>query len=118
MPDLRDTLVTSFCIDPRYFSQTLRSYAGAAFGLEPRLSQSAYFRYHNQSKACSGLYFVGAGVHPGAGLPGVLSSAKVLEKLVPRPSRPLALANRARPSVDRHQPRDAAGLVSGGCDDV
>jgi phytoene desaturase len=61
---------------------------GAAFGLEPRLTQSAYFRYHNRSDDVGGLYFVGAGTHPGGGVPGVLSSAKVLERIVPRPAHP------------------------------
>ncbi len=85
LPGLRDNLATSFHVDPRYFESELRSYRGAAFGLEPTLRQSAYFRFHNRSEDVDGLYFVGAGVHPGAGLPGVLSSAKVLERVVPRP---------------------------------
>ena len=59
---------------------------GAAFGIEPRLSQSAFFRYHNRSEDVGGLYFVGAGTHPGAGMPGVLTSAKVLERLIPAPA--------------------------------
>ena len=87
LPGLRDHLVTDFHVDPRYFEGELRSYAGAAFGLEPTLRQSAYFRFHNQSEDVDGLYFVGAGVHPGAGLPGVLSSAKVLDRVVPQPAR-------------------------------
>jgi len=85
LPGLRDNLATSFHLDPRYFEGELRSYRGAAFGLEPTLRQSAYFRFHNRSEDVGGLYFVGAGVHPGAGLPGVLSSAKVLERVVPQP---------------------------------
>ena len=85
LPGLRDNLVTQFHVDPTYFEDELRSYRGAAFGLEPTLRQSAYFRFHNASEDVAGLYFVGAGVHPGAGLPGVLSSAKVLERVVPRP---------------------------------
>jgi phytoene desaturase len=85
LPGLRDNLATSFHVDPRYFEGELRSYRGAAFGLEPTLRQSAYFRFHNRSEDVGGLYFVGAGVHPGAGLPGVLSSAKVLERVVPLP---------------------------------
>jgi phytoene desaturase len=85
LPGLRDNLVTQFHVDPTYFEDELRSYQGAAFGLEPTLRQSAYFRFHNASEDVAGLYFVGAGVHPGAGLPGVLSSAKVLERVVPRP---------------------------------
>jgi phytoene desaturase len=87
LPGLRDNLATQFFVDPRYFEGELRSYRGAAFGLEPTLTQSAYFRFHNRSEDVGGLYFVGAGVHPGAGLPGVLSSAKVLERVVPHPTR-------------------------------
>jgi phytoene desaturase len=87
LPGLRDNLATSFHLDPRYFEGELRSYRGAAFGLEPTLRQSAYFRFHNRSEDVDGLYFVGAGVHPGAGLPGVVSSAKVLERVVPQPER-------------------------------
>jgi phytoene desaturase len=85
LPGLRENLVTQFHVDPCYFEGELRSYRGAAFGLEPTLRQSAYFRFHNRSEDVEGLYFVGAGVHPGAGLPGVLSSAKVLERVVPQP---------------------------------
>jgi phytoene desaturase len=54
----------------------LNSHLGSAFSLEPRLLQSAYFRVHNRDAALSGLYFVGAGTHPGAGIPGVVNSAK------------------------------------------
>jgi len=86
LPGLRDHLVTQFHVDPTYFEGELRSYRGAAFGLEPTLRQSAYFRFHNASEDVAGLYFVGAGVHPGAGLPGVLSSAKVLDRVVPAPA--------------------------------
>jgi phytoene desaturase len=67
---------------PADFQSTLRSADGAAFGPEPSLGQSAYFRYHNRS-SIEGLYFVGAGTHPGAGVPGVLSSARLLERIVP-----------------------------------
>lgn len=82
LPGLRENLVTQFSVDPRYFQEELRSTDGAAFGLAPRLTQSAYFRYHNACPDVGGLYFVGASTHPGAGLPGVLCSAKVLERLV------------------------------------
>lgn len=85
LPGLRDNLVTQFQFDPRYFETELQSYQGAAFGPEPTLRQSAYFRFHNVSEDVRGLYFVGAGVHPGAGLPGVLSSAKVVEKVIAEP---------------------------------
>ncbi|MCA9618384.1 MAG: phytoene desaturase, partial [Myxococcales bacterium] len=91
LPGLRDNLVTAFSVDPRYFEGPLRSYQGAAFGPEPRLRQSAYFRYHNVSEDVKGLYFVGAGTHPGAGMPGVLCSAKVLERVFPAAERPVPL---------------------------
>jgi phytoene desaturase len=68
---------------PLDFSERLLSYRGAAFGLEPLLTQSAWFRPHNQSEELKNLYLVGAGTHPGAGLPGVLSSARVLDRVVP-----------------------------------
>ena len=77
------SISTRFSVDPRYFRDELRSHQGAAFGIEPTLRQSAYFRYHNRSSDVGDLYFVGAGTHPGAGLPGVLCSAKVLERVVP-----------------------------------
>lgn len=89
IPGLRDHLVTSQFITPSYFEEELRSIDGAAFGLEPVLTQSAWFRYHNKSDDVDGLYFVGASTHPGAGIPGVLSTAKVMEKLVPRPEAPV-----------------------------
>jgi phytoene desaturase len=76
---------------PPDFETTLRSVDGAAFGPEPVLTQSAWFRYHNRAPDLDGLYFVGAGVHPGAGVPGVLSSARVLERVVPDPAEPEAL---------------------------
>ena len=59
-----------------------KSVWGAGFSIAPILSQSAYFRYHNKDPEISNLFFVGAGTHPGAGVPGVLSSAKVTERLI------------------------------------
>ncbi len=85
LPGLRDHIVTKSFIDTRFFAKELRSYDGAAFGPQPLLTQSAWFRYHNQSEDVGGLYFVGAGTHPGAGMPGVLSSAKVLDRVIPEP---------------------------------
>lgn len=76
MPGLRSQIVTQRIITPKYFENDLNSYQGAAFSLEPLLSQSAFFRTHNREPALDGLYFVGAGTHPGAGLPGVVGSAK------------------------------------------
>lgn len=84
VPALTDNLVTDHVITPNYFEKDLQSEHGAAFGIEPSFRQSAYFRFHNRSEDVEGLYFVGANTHPGAGVPGVLCSAKVLEKVVPK----------------------------------
>jgi phytoene desaturase len=83
VPGLRENLVTEHMITPQHFQDELNSLHGAAFSIQPTLGQSAYFRFHNQSEDVGGLYFVGAGTHPGAGLPGVLSSAKVVDRLIP-----------------------------------
>jgi phytoene desaturase len=83
LPGLRDEIVTSFYTTPQDFHDRLLSFKGAAFGFEPRLTQSAWFRPHNRSEDVEGLFMVGAGNHPGAGIPGVLSSAKALEKVLP-----------------------------------
>ncbi len=83
LPGLHDALVTSRILTPQDFQDRLCSFRGAAFGMEPVLTQSAYFRPHNQSEDIERLYLVGAGTHPGAGLPGVLSSARILDKVVP-----------------------------------
>ena len=83
LPGLDASLVTSRVLTPQDFHDTLSSYHGAAFGMEPILTQSAWFRPHNVSEDVRGLYLVGAGTHPGAGLPGVLCSAKVLDTVVP-----------------------------------
>jgi len=83
LPDLQKNLVTSRVITPLDFQERLWSFKGAGFGLEPLLLQSAWFRPHNRSEDVTGLYMVGAGTHPGAGVPGVLMSAKALETVVP-----------------------------------
>lgn len=83
LPDLENQIVTSHLLTPQDFQDRLSSVQGAAFGLEPVLTQSAWFRPHNRSEEIAGLYLVGAGTHPGAGLPGVLSSARVLDTLIP-----------------------------------
>jgi phytoene desaturase len=83
LPDLDQHVVESFTLTPQGFLDDLLSLKGAAFGPQPVLLQSAYFRPHNKSEDVEGLYLVGAGTHPGAGLPGVLSSAKVLERVLP-----------------------------------
>lgn len=82
LPDLSQHIVTERRIDPRYFEQTLNSYLGSAFGPEPVLTQSAYFRPHNVSQDIKNLYFCGAGTHPGAGIPGVIASGKIVADMV------------------------------------
>ena len=82
LPDLQRHIVTECMIDPRHFQTRLNSYLGAGFSVEPILTQSAWFRPHNRSEDIDNLYFVGAGTHPGAGLPGVLSSSIIVEELI------------------------------------
>ena len=96
LPGIKENLKTSFHIDPRHFEGTLRSKDGAAFGVEPILRQSAYFRFHNKSPDVGGLYFCGANTHPGAGLPGVLCSAKVLDRVLPEPTQRLDIPEASR----------------------
>ena len=84
MPGLSASIVTERVIDPRHFRDTLNSYLGSAFSVEPILTQSAWFRPHNRSEDVGNLYFAGAGTHPGAGIPGVLSSGKIVAELIGR----------------------------------
>jgi len=81
-PGLRANLVTRFHYTPADFGRDLSAHLGSAFSLEPLLRQSAYFRAHNRDDAISNLYFVGAGTHPGAGIPGVVGSAKATANLM------------------------------------
>ncbi|WP_439574778.1 phytoene desaturase [Phreatobacter sp.] len=83
MPGLGRHIVTSRVMTPDHFRDELNAPHGAAFSLEPVLTQSAWFRPHNRSEDVANLYLVGAGTHPGAGLPGVLSSARILDEIVP-----------------------------------
>ena len=83
MPGLGAEVISQKLMTPQDFHDNLWSYKGAAFGLEPLLLQSAWFRPHNRSEDVPGLYMVGAGTHPGAGVPGVLMSTKALEKVIP-----------------------------------
>ena len=83
LPDLQNHVVTSRVMTPLDFQNRLLSYKGAAFGMEPLMLQSAWFRPHNRSEDVDNLFMVGAGTHPGAGVPGVLMSAKALETVVP-----------------------------------
>ncbi len=82
MPGLRRHLVHSFYMTPLDFQSDYLSLWGSGFSVAPIFSQSAWFRFHNKAPGVDGLYFVGAGTHPGAGVPGVLCSAKVLQNVV------------------------------------
>ena len=87
MPGLGDALTSSFFTTPKDFETNLLSVNGAAFGLEPQLFQSAWFRPHNKSEELDNLFLVGASTHPGAGVPGVISSAKILDAIAPDPDK-------------------------------
>ncbi|MBB4836987.1 phytoene dehydrogenase-like protein [Sphingomonas kyeonggiensis] len=82
IPDLRKRIATIFHYSPADFATDLGAHLGNAFSLEPLLTQSAYFRAHNRDDHFSNLYFVGAGTHPGAGIPGVVASAKATASLI------------------------------------
>tara|TARA_B100001173_G_C16006817_1_gene555920 strand:+ start:182 stop:1648 length:1467 start_codon:yes stop_codon:yes gene_type:complete len=82
LPDIKKNVVSDFYLTPDYFEKDLATLYGSGFSIQPKFSQSAYFRFHNQSEIFKNLYFVGAGTHPGAGMPGVISSAKVLDKFL------------------------------------
>jgi phytoene desaturase len=84
LPDLSSHIVTEHHIDPLHFRDELNSYKGTAFSVEPTLFQSAWFRPHNHSEDIPNLYCVGAGTHPGAGLPGVMSSGKIVAEIIGR----------------------------------
>ncbi|MEM9145160.1 MAG: phytoene desaturase family protein [Pseudomonadota bacterium] len=86
LPGLGEHIVSERIMTPLDFRDRYRSPHGAGFALEPRLLQSAWFRPHNRSEEVDGLYLVGAGTHPGAGLPGVVTSARLLDQLVPHAS--------------------------------
>ncbi len=82
IPDIKDRIVTKFAYAPPDFRDDLAAHQGSAFSLEPILTQSAWFRVHNRDDAIANLYFVGAGTHPGAGIPGVVGSAKATAALM------------------------------------
>ncbi|HEX8384579.1 MAG TPA: phytoene desaturase family protein [Rubricoccaceae bacterium] len=86
LPGLSEHLTASLTLDPQGFHDDYLALKGAAFSFEPTLLQSAYLRPHNKSEDVDGLFLVGAGTHPGAGMPGVLSSARVLDTVVPDPA--------------------------------
>ena len=82
LPNLKKNIVHDFFMSPKNFEKDYLSYQGSGFSVAPFFNQSAWFRFHNKSEIIKNLYLVGAGTHPGAGIPGVLSSAKVLERLI------------------------------------
>jgi phytoene desaturase len=88
LPNLQENIIAEHYIDPLHFQHSLNSRMGAAFSVQPVLTQSAWFRPHNRAEDYDTLYFVGAGTHPGAGLPGVLSSSIIAENLIGDPATP------------------------------
>ena len=86
LPNLENTITADFFKTPKDFEQDYSSVHGAGFSISPLLTQSAWFRYHNKAEGIKNLYLVGAGTHPGAGLPGVICSAKVIDDLIPKAS--------------------------------
>ena len=82
IPDIHDRIVTKFSYTPKDFGADLNAHLGSAFSLEPVLTQSAYFRVHNRDDNIRNVFFVGAGTHPGAGIPGVVGSAKATAALM------------------------------------
>jgi phytoene desaturase len=83
LPNLSKTITADFYMTPKDFEKNYLSEHGAGFSIAPLFSQSAWFRFHNRAEGLKNLYVVGAGTHPGAGLPGVISSAKVVDSLIP-----------------------------------
>ena len=86
IPGFSSRVTASEVFTPETFKDRYCSPYGSGFSIEPRIFQSAWFRPHNVSEEMKGLYLTGAGTHPGAGLPGVISSAEVLAQLVPDPA--------------------------------
>ena len=82
LPGIKNNVVSDFYLTPDYFEKELSTLHGSGFSIQPKFTQSAYFRFHNKSEVFNNLFFVGAGTHPGAGMPGVLSSAKVLDEFL------------------------------------
>jgi phytoene desaturase len=102
LPDLRRHLITRHFITPRSFERDLAAFHGSAFSVAPKLTQSAWFRPHNRDPRIPGLYLVGAGTHPGAGLPGVIKSAQATVGLI---------LGRAPAGAPRNPPQPAPGAL-------
>ncbi len=113
LPGLRQHVVTRRWLTPVDFRDTLRSYQGSAFSCAPTLTQSAWFRPHNRDSRIPGLYLVGSGTHPGAGVPGVVNSAKATAKLIladyPEQSSESSSIGSERPSTERALGEGSAG---------
>ncbi len=86
LPDLKKHITSDFFMTPSDFKTDYLSTHGAGFSIAPLFRQSAWFRFHNKAEGIQNLYLTGAGTHPGAGLPGVLCSAKVIDQLIPHAS--------------------------------
>ena len=114
LPDLQANIVAEHRIDPRHFAGTLNSYLGSAFSIQPTLTQSAWFRPHNKSEDVDNLYFVGAGTHPGAGVPGVVSSAKIVDSLIGDPVTARTLSPSTRLASTHTVPSAPAGSPPAG----
>ena len=95
LPGLKQSITADFHMTPAEFETQYLSYAGAGFSVAPYFTQSAWFRFHNKAEGIENLYLVGAGTHPGAGMPGVLCSAKVVDRLIAPVGAALVGANRA-----------------------
>ena len=94
MPGLGEAITEDFWMTPEDFKRDYRSMHGAGFSIAPIFTQSAWFRYHNRDPHIPNLYFSAAGAHPGAGMPGVLCSAKVVERLIEEEDRAAAASGR------------------------
>ena len=83
LPGLSQTITAEMILTPQNFAHNYLSHQGSGFSIAPHFTQSAWFRFHNRAEGIKGLYLTGAGTHPGAGMPGVLCSAKVIDRLIP-----------------------------------
>jgi phytoene desaturase len=83
LPGLSETITAELILTPQDFETNYLSYAGTGFSIAPHFTQSAYFRFHNKAEGIKNLYLTGAGTHPGAGIPGVICSAKAVDRLIP-----------------------------------
>ena len=90
LPDLSKQITAEMVFTPADFAENYLSWRGTGFSIAPHFTQSAWFRFHNRAEGIRGLYLTGAGTHPGAGMPGVLCSAKVIDRLIPATSRPFS----------------------------